>query len=65
MAGNLSADIAHAAAERERLTNLLAETAAQRKKTVCVLRAACNRHQQREQDVVDVAFILFVRGCPK
>ena len=64
MAGNLSADIAHAAVERERLTNLLAETAAERKKKVHVLRAACNRHQQREQDVVDVAFILFVRGCP-
>ena len=64
MAGNLSADIAHAAAARERLTNLLAETAAQRKKKVRVLRAACDRNQQREQDVVDVAFILFVRGCP-
>ena len=64
MAGNLSADMAHAAVERERLTNLLAETAAERKKKVRVLRAACNPHQQREQDVVDVAFILFVRGCP-
>ena len=64
MAGNLSADIAHAAAERERLTNLLAETAAQRIRKVWVWRAACSRHQQREQDIVDVAFILFVRGCP-
>ena len=64
MAGNLSADIAHATVERERLTQLLAETAAERNKKVRVLRAACDRNQQREQDVVDVAFILFVRGCP-
>ena len=64
MAGNLSADIAHATVERERLTQLLAETAAERKKKVRVLRAACDRNQQPEQDVMDVAFILFVRGCP-
>ena len=64
MAGILSTDIAHAAAERERLTNPLTETAAQRKKKVRIWRAACSRHQQREQDIVDVAFILFVRGCP-
>ena len=64
MAGSLSADIAHAAAERERLNKLLAETAAQRKKQMRVLRATCNSDQQREQDIIDVAFILFVRGCP-
>ena len=54
----------HAAAERELLTNLLKETAAQRKKKARAWRAACSRHQQREQDILDVGFILFVRGCP-
>ena len=64
MARNLSANIAHATAERERLTQLLTETAAERKNKVRVLRTACDRDQQRKQDVMDVAFILFVRGCP-